>query len=220
MTPARKNIRKVAQQYLEKNEPLGWFEAVYQSAKQNAAMIPWADMIPHPKLVEYLDRPHLSGEGKKALVIGCGIGDDAEELARKGFEVLAFDISESAIRWCRSRFTDSPVKYVTMDLFQAPASWNGHFDFVFESYTLQTLPPDLKNKAIQKAARLVAPGGSLLVICRGRDEEDKKAKIPWPLTRAEVKQFLQYDLTEVQFDDFMDREEPPVRRFQVEFLKK
>ncbi|MDZ7952448.1 hypothetical protein [Nostoc sp. DedQUE09] len=35
--------------------------------------------------------------GQKALVIGCGLGDDAEALAHLGFEVTTFDISPTAM---------------------------------------------------------------------------------------------------------------------------
>ena len=48
--------------------------------------------------------------GKKALKIGCGLGDDAEYLTETGMEVTAFDISETAIRWCHERFPDSRVE--------------------------------------------------------------------------------------------------------------
>ncbi|MCC5670705.1 class I SAM-dependent methyltransferase [Nostoc sp. CHAB 5784] len=41
--------------------------------------------------------------GQKALVIGCGLGDDAEAIASLGFEVTAFDISPTAIAWCQER---------------------------------------------------------------------------------------------------------------------
>ena len=219
MSSKRDRIRKIVGQYLERNDPLGWFEAVYKSANQDAAMISWADMAPHPKLIEYLEHPNLCGEGKKALVVGCGLGDDAEELSRQGFKVLAFDISESAIRWCHTRFPDSTVEYLTMDLFQTPESWEEHFDFVFEAYTLQVLPPDLRKRAIGGIARFITPGGRLVIICRGRDAEDDTGTMPWPLTKNEIEQFSQYGLTEIRFDDYMDQEEPPARRFNIEFLK-
>ena len=60
--------------------------------------------------------------GKKALTIGCGLGDDAEQLAEWGFSTTAFDVSETAIRACRRRFPDSRVQYVAADLLQPPAS--------------------------------------------------------------------------------------------------
>ena len=56
-----------------------------------------------------------SASEQKALIIGCGLGDDAEALAKLGFEVTAFDISTSAIAWCQQRFPDSTVNYLVAD---------------------------------------------------------------------------------------------------------
>lgn len=44
-------------------------------------MIPWAQQDGNLLLVEWLARNHCDGAGKRALVVGCGLGDDAEVLA-------------------------------------------------------------------------------------------------------------------------------------------
>jgi len=42
--------------------------------------VPWAALEPRPALLEWLDRdPPVHGAA--ALVVACGLGDDAEELA-------------------------------------------------------------------------------------------------------------------------------------------
>lgn len=73
--------------------------------------------------------------------------------------------------------------------------WNGSFDFVFESYTLQVLPADIRRKAIARISDLVAQGGKLLVITRGRESSDPEGNMPWPLTRVRSRSFrtLQYE---------------------------
>ena len=38
----------------------------------------------------------------KALIIGCGLGDDAIGLENIGFTVTAFDISQHCIDWCKA----------------------------------------------------------------------------------------------------------------------
>jgi len=63
------------------------------------------------------------------------------------------------------------------------------FDLVVEIYTLQVLPPELRHTAMDRLAGLVAPSGTLLVICRGRDPDDDPGAMPWPLTRAELDAF-------------------------------
>jgi ubiquinone/menaquinone biosynthesis C-methylase UbiE len=73
-------------------------------------------------------------------VVGCGLGDDAEYVAGRGFDTVAFDISASAIRAARRRYPDSAVHYVTADLLDPPGEWERAFDLVVESLTLQALP--------------------------------------------------------------------------------
>src|SRR5437016_4070207 len=89
----------LAEKALAKGDITGWFDELYTAASGNASLIPWADENPNRYLLEWLDRkgdrPVAPTIGKKAIVIGCGLGDDAEELSRRGFEVTAFDISET-----------------------------------------------------------------------------------------------------------------------------
>jgi SAM-dependent methyltransferase len=216
----RVKARELAQKFLAQEDPLGWFEALYKVADGDSGIIPWADMVPNPSLVDWLDRKKISWEGKKALKIGCGLGDDAEELARRGFKVLAFDISQTAIDWCNKRFPKSTVEYINTDLFESPASWNATFDLVVESYTLQVLPPELRPKTVERISRFAARGGTLLVICRGRNPEEDSGRMPWPLTKHELDGFHRHGLKEIAFEDFLDDEDPPVRRYRVMYQRK
>lgn len=215
----RATARDIARRHLATGDALGWFEALYARAAGDAAIIPWADLIPNPNVITWLDQHQVAGTGRHALKIGCGLGDDAEELARRGFRTTAFDISASAIAWCRRRYPGSPVAYVVEDLFRAPIEWRGTFDFVLESYTLQVLPPSLRQAAIKHIAAFVAPHGTLLVVSRGREPDDPQGDMPWPLTKEELTDFLRLGLKEVSFEDYVDDEEPPVRRFRVAYRR-
>ena len=171
MSDARRaTAREIAHNHLKVGDPLGWFEDLYSQAGKDTSIIPWADLTPNPNLIAWLERQGSAGSGL-ALKVGSGLGDDAEELAERGYETTAFDISPSAIARSRARFPDSSVSYVQADLFSAPTEWLGRFDFVLESYTLQVLPPELRGEAIRCIASFVAPGGTLLVIARGREPE-------------------------------------------------
>jgi SAM-dependent methyltransferase len=217
MPSSRSIARQIAQSYLDKNDVLGWFEALYVVADGNAEMIPWADRVPNPNLTHWLDRHSVSGKGRKALIIGCGLGDDAEEMTDRGFSVVAFDISETAVKWCQKRFNATRTTYVAEDLFNPPPAWISGFDFVVEAYTLQVLPADVRPRAVEKIAEFVAPGGTLIAIARGRSHADDPGQMPWPLTRNELAEFKAQGLTEISFEDFLDQESPPVRRFRAVF---
>jgi SAM-dependent methyltransferase len=216
----RATARELANQHLAQNDPLGWFEKLYALADSNPTLIPWADLAPNPNLLSWLNKQTVAGSGKKALKIGCGLGDDAEELSRRGFETTAFDISLTAISWCHKRFPHTRVQYVVENLFNAPDCWISGFDFVVEAYTLQVLPEDLQRNAIRIISEFVKPGGTLLVLTRGRDKDDPAGKMPWPLTHDTLSRFKGCGLAESLFEDYMDDEQPPVRRFRVSYIKK
>jgi SAM-dependent methyltransferase len=213
----RERARDLAAEYVADGRPTEWFDVLYAEGLEGEAEIPWAEFEANPNLVEWLDRSTLSSEGTRALKVGCGLGDDAEALAGRGFDVTAFDVSPTAIERCRERFPDSTVTYRVADLFDAPAEWSRAFDLVLESYTLQVLPDAERRRAVGAVADLVAPGGTLLVICRGRDPDDPEGDMPWPLTREAVLRFEDEGLDLVAFEDYVDDETPPVRRFRAEF---
>jgi hypothetical protein len=147
------------------------------------------------------------------------LGDDAELLASLGWSVVAFDISDEAIRWARERFPQSKVVYRVVDLFDAPPDWRHQFDVVVEVYTLQVLPSDLRARAVGMIREWISAGGFLCLIARGRSESDPPGQMPWPLTLREVRAFEQAGLDCQTFEDYMDREEPTVRRFRAVFRR-
>jgi SAM-dependent methyltransferase len=210
----RKRARELAAEYLQKGDPTGWFEVLYKEAEQGKSIVPWADRGASSGLIEFWRTNPQVTDGKKALVIACGLGDDAEQLSSWGFETMAFDISETAIQMACKRFPQSAVDFRVADLFQPPADWDRKFDFVFEANTVQALPMEIRAQAIQRIAAFVRPGGKLLAIVRGREANEPEGELPWPLTRAEMTEFVRAGLTEESFEEYFDNEEPPARRFR------
>jgi SAM-dependent methyltransferase len=209
----RKPARTLARDYIARGDALGWFEALYAGAAGDTSVVPWADLAPNPHLLTWLNNRTPKPAGR-ALVVGCGLGDDAEELAKRGLHVTAFDVAPSAIAWCIKRFPGSNVEYAVADLLDPPHDWRGAFDFVFEAYTLQAMPLHLRPRAIASLARFLRDTGQLLVICRGRLNDEPLADVPWPLTRDELAQSARAAaLREHTFEEFFDDEDPPVRRF-------
>jgi SAM-dependent methyltransferase len=169
------------------SDPTGWFEPLYRAAEAGEAVVPWHDEAASPLLVEW--SRGVEGAGLRAIVVGCGLGSDAEHVASLGFETVAFDIAPTAIRGARRRFPETAVSYVVADLLALPAEWREAFDLVVEHITVQALPDPPRAAAIAAVSGLVAPGGTLLVISGARAEGSPVEGPPWPLTRAEVESF-------------------------------
>jgi len=220
MTDRRARARELAAEFVAKGDPTGWFEILYQEAEQGKGIVPWADHKANAHLNEFWKAHPLETAGRLALVIGSGFGDDAEEIATWGFQTTGFDIAKTAIAAAKKRFPNSAVNYVVADLFAPPPAWRHNFDFVFESNTLQALPALLRPPAAAKIAEFVKPGGSLLVIARGREKTEPEGQLPWPLTREEFADFVRAGLEEVSFEDFADPEPPWVRRFRVVYKRR
>jgi SAM-dependent methyltransferase len=161
------------------------FEEMYAAAGDDLAALPWASLKPFPLLVEWLGGNGVAMSGK-ALVVGTGLGDDAEELARRGFAVTAFDLSPTAIERARERFPDSTVDYRVADLLELPAEWRERFDLVVEIRTLQSLPIGDRRAAAAAIAGTVAPGGLLWLFALGRDSHQPDETRPWPVTEEEL----------------------------------
>jgi hypothetical protein len=215
----------LAARFNASGDPCGWFEPLYREAEAGKSEVPWADLRPNPHLLSWWSARRWPTSGQAALVVGSGLGDDAEQLASWGFRTTAFDIAETAITIAQRRFPASAVEYVTADLFAPPPSWLGRFDFVLEAYTLQVFPAEVRPKIMERIARFVraarqaqdsaAPGGLLLVIARGREPAEPEGKMPWPLTRAELDEFTRFGLEQRSFEEFFDPHEPGVRRFRA-----
>ncbi|GAA2483756.1 class I SAM-dependent methyltransferase [Winogradskya humida] len=176
---------RLARESLAAGDPTGWFEKLYAQA---GADIPWDVPRPSRYLTAWAGRAAMTGHGRSALVVGCGLGRDAEFLAGLGFAVTAFDISETAVRTARERHPGSPVDYMVADLLDPPARWRDAFDLVVESNNVQALPRPTRDRAMANLAPLVAPGGTLLVLAAAAVDERREGP-PWPLERDEIEAF-------------------------------
>ena len=177
----------------------------------------WAERRPDPLLVAWLRTFSAAPMRKRCLVVGCGLGDDAEALASAGFEVTAFDIDPAAIEAARRRFPRSGVDYEVADILRPPPAWAAAFDLVYEAFTLQALPPDARSAAMRAMASLLAPGGRVFVLSRAREADEPLGAPPWPLTRDELAAFEAAGLRATSVEIVLDGATPPVRRFRAFF---
>jgi SAM-dependent methyltransferase len=193
-----------------------FFDQLYVTAAAGGDAVPWdRDGAPQPLLADWA--AELIGAGRSAVVVGCGLGGDAEFLARLGFVTTGFDFSPPAIEAARRLFPGSPVDYAVADLFALPPEWAGRYDFVLEAYTVQSLPRSVRPRVVDAVRSLVAPGGSVLVIAGQQGHWPEAETGPWPLSRADVESFAGGGFTAVRV------EEPPASdgspRWRAEFRR-
>jgi len=174
---------------VSEHEDTAWFERLYASAEAGEASVPWFRGGPNPFLAQWVDEHAGVGAGRRALVIGTALGDDAELLSDRGYAVTAFDVSPTAIEGARRRFPSSPVDYRVADLLALPEDMRGAFDLVAECITVQALPLTLRDRAIDAIASTVAPGGTLVVVSGIHEGDGPRDGPPWPLTREELDRF-------------------------------
>jgi SAM-dependent methyltransferase len=219
----RNHVRRLANDARERGRPCDWFEALYRDSDGSNDLVPWAGPTPNPHFLAGMVRPEIPREGR-ALVPGCGFGNDAEELATRGFNVTAFDISRSAIEWCGRKHPETSVHYEVRDLFRLPDAYRKAFDLVVEVYTLQAIPLPDRSAGFAPLADCVAPGGVLLAVVRGRDDGDDVGDVdeagpPWAISQAECAAFETRGLVLESWEDFRDDEDPPNRRFRMRYRR-
>ncbi|WP_067458687.1 class I SAM-dependent methyltransferase [Nocardia alba] len=216
MTDAQPSAdRRLAAQALAAGDPTGWFEPLYAEAAAGTSTVPWDRDVANPLLVDWL-RTATPSRGTRAVVIGCGYGTDAEFVASQGIRTTAFDVSPTAIRGARARFPNSPVTYRVADLLDPPPSWLHAFDLVIESITVQSLPSDIRARAITGIRDLLAPDATLLVIADIGTTPGTTGP-PWPLTRADIDSFTTPDLALVRVEAIPRPDVSGLRRWRAEF---
>ncbi len=215
ITDPRERTREIAAEFAERGDATGWFDALYKEAAGDNEKIPWADLEPNKYFRAWTERTGLKGDGRKALVVGCGLGDDAVYLDDLGFDVTGFDISPTAIEWAKRLHAERNIQFEVADLFEPFRAWLGAFDLVLEVYTIQPLPLEMRERAIDAVASFVTNGGELVVVTRGREDDEPVEELPWPLSRKDLSRFEANGLNQIHFEIMEGDEDPPARRFVV-----
>jgi SAM-dependent methyltransferase len=112
------------------------FDEIYRDSADSGGP-PWDIGGPQPALAEVLDN---GVRGPRVLDIGCGTGDLAIALARRGYEVTAIDISRVAIDMARAKAAGQglTVHFEVRDATHLPVP-QAPFDAVFDSGLLHSL---------------------------------------------------------------------------------
>ena len=167
-----------------------FFENIYKNASNgDLASVPWATLDANIYLEEYLKK-HVHVSNKKAIVIGCGLGDDAKILSSYGYSVDAFDLSVGAIDICKKRFPGENINFFVQNLLELPESLKNKYDFVYEGLTIQSIQVKYKNDIINAICSLNKKGGKLFLYASLQDDDENYGGPPWPLYRNDLEQII------------------------------
>lgn len=192
-----------------------WFDDLYNENRDSQENIPWARHDVNPLLQTYLE-DQIEHQGK-ALVIGCGLGDDARALEIAGYEVVAIDVSTTALELAQEKFPDSNITFEKQDIFDMPQKYDHYFDFVFEAFTIQSLPIEFREKMIKAVANTVAKNGRLLLVAHKRQTNFDGP--PWPLEDHEVSLFKEEGLVELSYDIHTEESKVSNTKYRVLYSK-
>lgn len=152
------------------------FDRMYAEVGAEVSALPWSrpagGRSAHPALVAWLNTraPCLVRPGSRVAVPACGVGDDAAELAGRGYDVVGFDAADRAVALAIGRRPDLADCFSVTDVRNPPSRWRHRFDLVAVVDALAWLTPDDRAEAVAGMADLVHPKGSMLVIERGARE--------------------------------------------------
>lgn len=132
----------------------GFFDSIYRETP------PWEVGKAQPALAELLDAYPPAGP---ALDIGCGTGDLAIELARRGLDVLGIDVVEAAIAQARDKAAALPpgaarAEFRVTDALR-PSLLGQRFATVTDSGFYHIFESDQRDGLVDELAATLVPGG-------------------------------------------------------------
>ena len=119
------------------------------------------DALPLEKgLVDDFARRVVEAGGGPVLDVGCGPGWLTRHLASRGLAVSGIDVSSAMLRLSRNH--NPGLGFAAATLTQIPVA-DDALAGVFCWYVVHHVPDEDLERAIREVARVIAPGGSLLL---------------------------------------------------------
>ncbi len=144
------------------------FDALYRGESPGEGLPPvstppWDIKAPKESVITWHTRGWISGA---VLDIGCGLGDNAIYLARKGHQVTGLDISPAALITAEQRRKDAGVA-VTFAVADATTldGYTDTFDTVIDIAMFHCLDDAAKRSYATAVHRATKSGASLLLSC-------------------------------------------------------
>ena len=138
----------------------GWEERYQHQAVET---MPWFYSELDDDLRQTLEQ--LGLQGGRALDLGSGPGTQAMQLAQRGFDVTATDISAAAVQLAREKAEAQGLVVTWQQDDILSTRLTGPFDLIFDRGCFHVLPPERRQDYVSTIAGLLRPGGYLFVKC-------------------------------------------------------
>lgn len=138
----------------------GWEERYQHQAVET---MPWF----YPELDDDLKRSldDLDLREGRALDLGTGPGTQAMQLAQRGFDVTATDLSEAAVRLAREKAEAQGLTLTWQQDDILSTRLAGQFDLIFDRGCFHVLPPERLQDYVSTIAGLLKPSGYFFLKC-------------------------------------------------------
>jgi SAM-dependent methyltransferase len=108
--------------------------------------------------------------GRSVLDLGCGVGRMTAFLASRGARMVAVDNAAGMLARCRARLDGTPRSLVQSEASRLPVR-DGSLDAAVCVGVLEHLPAAVRRAALAEMARVVRPGGRLVLVANNSDSE-------------------------------------------------
>lgn len=165
-----------------------------------------------------------------ALDIGTCSGHQAIGLAKRGFEVVATEVSETALADARkniaSEAADQPITLVIDDIANSQLE-SGKFDVIFDRGCFHSICLFAAEEYVGQLKRIAKKNCLIFIKVMSIDEErfiqhdmigDKELPMPYRFERAELEKFFKRHFSQCEFAPsvfYSDRINPPAKAWLI-----
>ena len=104
-----------------------------------------------------------AGKGSTILDVATGTGQQAFAFAKRGYDVIGVDLTESMLEIARKNNKGGFVKFETADATHLRFEEN-RFDVSCISFALHDMPPNIREKVLREMVRVTTPRGVIVIV--------------------------------------------------------
>jgi len=149
------------------------YEERYKTAHENG--VSWSSNKSSPIVMEVIKKHNI--QSKQCLLeIGCGEGRDSRTVLENGFDLIATDISNEAIEYCKQVMPNFEQNFSVLDCLSA--NIDKAFDFIYAIAVIHMLVlDDDRDKFYQFISNHLKRSGLALICTMGDGEIEVKSDI-------------------------------------------